>query len=144
MKTDLRLEVRSEPQFLQCARAALRTYLAQLKLDEDRIMEAVLAVDEAASNCMRHAYEGDTDHIVWIELCSDESTIEIRVSDRGKPCPKEHLVRRELVAPAPGDLTPGGLGIQLIYSVFDEVAFKTEDDPQENRVEMRLRRGDTG
>ena len=41
-------------------------------------------------------------------------------------------------APGVEELTPGGLGVQLIYQAFDEVLFDAPDGGG-NRVTMRLR-----
>ena len=67
------------------------------------------------------------------------SAIEFIVKDEGVPVALEKCERRAVPAPDPTSLMPGGLGVQLIYSVFDEVEFhpgKTSG----NRVVMRVKR----
>ncbi len=61
------------------------------------------------------------------------------MSDQGTPCPSECSEYRPLVAPAPHEVVPGGLGVKLIYEVFDEVRF-CPGTTSGNCVTMRLQR----
>jgi len=148
MTEEFRMQVYAEPRLLASVRGAVKAYLANAGTSQDRIEEAVLAVDEACTNCIRHAYGGDPSQTFEVALASDESTIQITVRDTGAPCPDEKLERRELAPPSIDDLMPGGLGIQLIHRVFDDVAIYTgqeECGERGNTVEMRLHRTkDTG
>ena len=72
---------------------------------------------------------------------SEPEWLTFRVSDEGVPCPPECTTRRKLEAPDVDDLQPGGLGIQLIHKVFDEVDFCRGVDGG-NCVTMRLRRSE--
>jgi anti-sigma regulatory factor (Ser/Thr protein kinase) len=108
-------------------------------LVEGRRHEVMLAVDEACSNAIRHAYEGRTDGAVELVLSASEDWIEITVSDQGVPCPAECIARLPLEAPEPDEVKPGGLGVKLIHEVFDEVLFCPGEESG-NCVTMRLRR----
>jgi anti-sigma regulatory factor (Ser/Thr protein kinase) len=105
----------------------------------ERADEVMLAIDEACSNVIRHAYEGRSEHTVELTLQSDDEFLEFRVCDQGIPCPPEHVQRRELRTPDPDDLRPGGLGVQLMYEVFDDVQFSHGSEGG-NCVVMRLKR----
>lgn len=120
---DLRLLVNSDPRLLGVIRGVLQVWLEILEFDADRRYEVVLAVDEACSNCIRHAYDGRIDEQVELVLSLAEDGIEITVSDQGSPCPTECAEYRPMERPAAHEVTPGGLGIKLIYEVFDEVEF---------------------
>ena len=100
--------------------------------------EVALAVDEACTNAIRHAYEGRDDGVLLVTLRSNGAWIEMEVRDAGLPAPPEHLMRKELKAPSVEDLKPHGLGVQLIYRVFDEVAFWPGEE-EGNCVTMRLK-----
>ncbi len=112
-------------------------YVREAGYDEERTDEVVLAVDEACTNSMRHSYFHRPDGIVYVKISSSEYWIEIEVRDDGAPAPASCLQRKELCAPDPDDLRPGGLGVQLIYRVFDEVEFEPGVE-RGNRVRMRL------
>ncbi len=135
----LRLEVSSDPRLLAVIRGVVQVWLGLVGLDADRRHEVVLAIDEACANCIRHAYEGRTDEPVELILSALPEWLEITVSDQGTPCPSECVEYRPLVAPAPHELEPGGLGVKLIYEVFDKVTFRPGTS-RGNCVTMRLHR----
>ncbi len=137
---DVSVEVASDPLLLGPVRSLVRTYLEALGIGQDLRDDAVLAVDEACTNSIRHAYGGPCDRSYWITLRSAPDWVEIELRDEGNPAPASKLERKEL-APPPGQehVVPGGLGVQLIYSVFDDVTFCTGEDSG-NCVTMRLKR----
>lgn len=139
MTHDIQLELRSEPRLLHSVRGLVWRYVRGAGFSEDRTDEVVLAVDEACTNAMRHAYHHRTEERVWLDLGMDAEWLEIAVRDEGTPAPAEAVQRKELLCPDPDDLRPGGLGVQLIYKVFDEAEF-TPGAERGNRVCMRLRR----
>ncbi len=140
MTHDLRLELRTDPRLLASVRALVGQWLAGYGLGEDLEHGVVLAIDEACSNCIRHAYGGSGDCYAHLTLSEAPEFLEFEISDQGTPCRPEQVARRELEPPHPDRVTPGGLGIQLIHRVFDEVIF--EPGPTSgNRVTLRLHRG---
>ena len=120
---DLRLEVRSDPKLLGSVRSLVRSWVDSWDIDEKTADDVVLAIDEACTNAIRHAYEGRCDGSVELTLHAAEEHLEFQVSDTGVSCPAECTERRPLQSPDVDDLQPGGLGIQLIHKVFDEVDF---------------------
>jgi anti-sigma regulatory factor (Ser/Thr protein kinase) len=136
---DLRLSARSDPRLLGSIRSLVRGWVEAFGLAPDRTDEVVLAIDEACSNAIRHSYRGRCDRAVELNLRTAGEFLEFEVCDHGQPCPPEHLARRDLRTPTTADLKPGGLGVQLIYVVFDEVEFRP-GKTRGNRVIMRLRR----
>ena len=78
-----------------------------------------LALTEATSNSVRHAYVDDGDGVVEIsyELLADRLVIE--VTDEGAG-----FDPAETEGP-PEDLSEGGLGIAIIRAIADEVEIKT-------------------
>jgi anti-sigma regulatory factor (Ser/Thr protein kinase) len=140
MADDIRLEVRSDPKFLRPVRSLIRGWVEACDLPQEAADDMVLAIDEACTNAIRHSYGGDCDRFVELTLRADEDFLEVRLCDQGEPCPPEHLERRELAAPDPAELEPGGLGVQLIHRAFDEVEFCPGRDSG-NCVIMRRKRG---
>ena len=136
---DIRLQVSSDPRLLGVIRGVIQVWLEVCGLVPDRRHEVVLAIDEACSNAIRHAYKGRTDESVELVLSSSEEWIEITVSDQGTPCPSECSDYRPLVKPSEHELVPGGLGVKLIHEVFDEVRF-CPGTTSGNCVTMRLHR----
>ena len=134
----IRVELTSDTRLLASIRSLVRTYFRDAGIDPERVVELVLAVDEACSNAMRHAYDGRTDGRIVLELSSDRGTVDVMLHDDGRPAQPERIARRTLEQPKSlDDLTVGGLGVQLIYEVFDEVEYRQGKD-RGNTILMRL------
>jgi serine/threonine-protein kinase RsbW len=112
-------------------------YARRARLDEQEAYLCKLAVDEACSNIIRHAYGGDPagEFVVAIRIAA--GVCEIQLTDYGEPYDPQ-----EIPPPAMGstieEAQPGGLGLYLIRSVMDEVHYTP--GPQGNRLVMVKRR----
>lgn len=76
-----------------------------------------LAVDEACTNIIKHAYGGDTKKDIKLQYCATRGTLEIVIEDSGCVCP-EKIKGRDL-----DDVRPGGLGLHFIEKTFDVVKY---------------------
>ncbi len=103
----------------------------QAGFNESERCDIMIAVDEALSNVMKHAYKGDPNGEVCLTCNAGDGSLEIELSDRGEPC---EIGRLE--APPPDEMRVGGRGIYLIRSTMDEVEFERNG----NRNFMRLRK----
>jgi serine/threonine-protein kinase RsbW len=139
MDNDLRLEFRSDPQLLQVVRSVTRSYLAALCLAEERCDAVVLALDEACANAIRHSYGNRVDQRIFLAFRADDDWVELVLNDEGCTAPPEKVRRKPASVPDPETVKPGGLGVQLMYDVFDEVAY-APGMHRGNCVTMRLRR----
>ncbi len=99
-----------------------------------------LAVDEACANVIEHAYGSDVTQEVTVRAVFDEDVLQIFVEDSGRHfdptrVPSEDL--RTLVA----ERRTGGLGLQLMKSLMDEVHYEiTPGQKNQLRMVKRLRR----
>ncbi len=142
-RRDAHLEVASDPKFLCCVRALVRTYLNVLGFSPDRAEDVVLALDEACANAIRHSYQGRTDQRLELDFSTDGEYTEIVLRDGGVPACRERLAARLDEDRSPDAIRPGGLGVQIMYRVFDEVMFEPGETVG-NTVTMRLRRSSKG
>ncbi|MBN2309060.1 MAG: ATP-binding protein [Candidatus Hydrogenedentes bacterium] len=135
---DIRIELASDPRLLASVRALVRGYVSGFGVPRHRVEDIVLAIDEACSNAIRHSYEGKTDGRLCVDFRSDADGLEFEVCDDGIPARPEHVEQRALAVPERAALTPGGLGVQFIHRIFDEVEFHP-GPARGNRVVMRMR-----
>jgi len=125
----VRLRIPAKPEYVALGRLAL-TGLAQTRaLPSDMIADLKLALTEAVSNSVRHAYgtpgEGQVD--IRYELRSDAVVIE--VLDDGDGFDPEEAPSFE------GDeLSEGGLGIAIIRSIADEVEIESRPGVRGSRL----------
>lgn len=136
---DLSIEMRSDPRLLRPVRALIHSYLETEGVNEDRAQDIVLAVDEACTNSIRHAYEGKCDCLISVRLNTTERFVEITVCDGGIPASPDAVAKKQVEKPDRETLMPGGLGVQLMYAAVDEVEFQPGTE-KGNCVIMRLKR----
>lgn len=139
MIPDCTMTLRSDPALLCCVRRFLRQYLLDHGVDEEKAGDIVLAIDEACTNAIRHAYDNRKTESYTLTIAATKDWLTAEVCDHGRAAPPEKVKRRAGTTPTAEEIRPGGLGVQLIYRVFDEVSFEAAQ-PQGNRVLMRLRR----
>ena len=123
------LRIPAKPEYITLCRLAL-TGLAQLReIGDDAMADLKLALTEAVSNSVRHAYgPGGDGHVdVRYELLSDRLAIEV-VDDGEGFDPDE--------APSfDGDeLSEGGLGIAIIRTVADEFEIQSKPGTRGSRL----------
>lgn len=121
---DLQIELRSDARWLRAVRGLVRGYLETCGIEAERAGNAVLGVDEACANAMRHSYDGDETRKIALALRSTAEFVEITLRDDGTPAAPEAIRRRQVETPSPHTVQPGGRGIQILYEVFDEVDFR--------------------
>lgn len=92
-------------------------------LDEHRISQVELAVDEASSNIIEHAYgtEGDGDIECTCRISDEGLTVILR--DYGKPFDPQHVPEPDLDAELQ-ERKAGGLGLYFIRQLMDEINFE--------------------
>ncbi len=114
------LTVPSHPRYLYVVRSALYPLVLDAGFCKKDARKIVLAVDEACSNIIKYAYEGDHTRPVSVTITTAGDGIRIVLKDWGK------RVDRSAIAPRPlSDVRPGGLGTHFMQTVFDAVDYDT-------------------
>jgi serine/threonine-protein kinase RsbW len=123
----VRLTMPAKAEYITLGRLAL-TGLSRLRpLSEEVLGDLKLALTEACSNSVRHAYDGGggTVEIVY-ELHPDRLVVE--VVDEG-----EGFDPNDATGP-PEELSEGGLGIAIIRAIADEVEIGTRPGGRGSRL----------
>ncbi len=89
-----------------------------------------MAVDEAASNVIRHAYGNRHDALLALEIESFPDRIEFALVDAGPKVSPEVLRPRSV-----DEVRPGGLGTFFIKCFMDQVSFD-DDLHSGNRLKL--------
>src|SRR3712207_2092305 len=123
----VRLVIPAKPEYITLGRLAL-TGLSRLReLPHDTLADLKLALTEACSNSVRHAYP-DGEGLVEIvyELTADRLVIEVADDGEGFD-PAENEPDRD-------ELSEGGLGIAIIRSIADEVEIGARENGRGSRL----------
>jgi serine/threonine-protein kinase RsbW len=126
----VRLTIPAKAEYITLVRLALSGLSNLRPLDEETLGDLKLAVTEACSNSVRHAYRDGREGAVQViyELHPDRLVVEVRDDGEG------FVVEQGL--PVGGtSLTEGGLGIAIIRELADEL----ELGPGESGKGSRLR-----
>jgi anti-anti-sigma factor len=116
----LRLRFPSSPAVLAVVRVAIGKFCDVLGFDCPTISGIVLSVDEALTNIIRHAYKGDENHGIEVELSAREGGgLRVSLRDYGPGLRTDQLPVRPAEV-----LTPGGLGLQIIRHYMDRVDYR--------------------
>jgi serine/threonine-protein kinase RsbW len=122
--------------------AAIADFIAEAGreagFDQDLIFHVQMAVDEACSNVIEHAYEGqDRGEITLSCDCQGKEWV-IAIHDRGRSFEPGLIPEPNLNANV-DEIKTGGLGLYFIHQLMDEVEF-TFDEKKGNRLRM-VKRG---
>jgi serine/threonine-protein kinase RsbW len=82
-----------------------------------------LVISEACANVIKHAYRGQPDHPIELQLSVDDTKLVLAIRDLG--------VKFDLAKYTPPDLTEpheGGYGVFIIRSLMDEVEYDTSGE----------------
>jgi anti-sigma regulatory factor (Ser/Thr protein kinase) len=115
------LELRSDLAELRRARAFVRAVCSELpgtSLAADRVTELELAVNEATSNIIKHAYHGRTDQRIHLEAETFPDQVVIRLHHIGDPCDPSSVA-----PPVLDGSQESGFGLYLIKQSVDDVRY---------------------
>lgn len=133
------LKVASTTGELAAIREFIQEKAAQAGVSQKTIDSIILAVDEASTNIVKHAYHFDDSKEIKLHLSFDDSTCTVSLTDYGdsfdpdkvpNPDMNEYLKQRRV----------GGLGLMLIRTLMDFVEYHTVKGKY-NRLTMVKRYG---
>ena len=78
----------------------------------------VLGVDEACTNVIRHAYRLRDDQVISLRMEGLRKCVRMRLRDYG-----EKVVLHKMKGRSHDLIKPGGLGLHLIRTAFDQVNY---------------------
>ena len=127
----VRLTIPAKPEYITISRLALTGLSRVRPFADDTLADLKLALTEATSNSVRHAYANGEGRVqITFELREDRLIVEVSDDGSGFDDPgveslafTDQAERRD-GAGASGDvdeLSEGGLGIEIIRSIADEV-----------------------
>lgn len=127
----VQIRVDSRPETLRLVRAVVGEAAALCGCSENCVRDIVIAVDEACQNVIRHAYGGNPDGEILIDIRREDDRIAFNVIDFADPVDVSKVKPRALE-----DLRPGGLGIHFISQCMDDARFRAPPEGAGNRLWM--------
>lgn len=130
MPETVEIKISAEPKLLKIVRLGVQYICEIIGFSTDVSNNITLAVDEACSNIIKHAYEGPSTQPIHVACNIFQDRVEFLLRDFGKKANKDEIKSRKL-----DDVRPGGLGVHLIKSIMDEVVY---DNSFETGSQLKL------
>jgi serine/threonine-protein kinase RsbW len=109
------LTIPARAEYIALCRLALTGIARTRALEPDVVADLKLALTEACSNSVRHAYDQGRDGVIRVSYRLGGDRIEVEVLDDGTGFDAEVIERAEV------ERDEGGLGIAIIRALTDEL-----------------------
>jgi anti-sigma regulatory factor (Ser/Thr protein kinase) len=133
LDASLKFLIPSHPSFLAVVRAAVGELGSVYGLPDSECRGITLAVDEAMTNVIRHAYHGDAEQVIEVNCQVGAHCLEFTLLDQGDPPDPARLEAHPL-----DDVALGGRGTHIIRMVMDEVCYERTPRGNQLRLSKRL------
>ena len=130
------LNIHSNPSELKGLRDSARETVLAAGCSSEQADSIVLAINEAASNIIQHAYGDETGDIelnINVDHNIEPAQFLIVLRDYA-----ETLDINEIRSRALDDVRPGGLGVHFMKQLMDSLIYTVPKDGHGNRLEMRI------
>lgn len=121
-ESPVQLKIASTSAHLPVVRAALERLCTLLGFDEHVCGDVILAVDEALTNVIKHAYHGANDRPIEVTFTpvtvGELRGLQVRLRDWGEQASPDRIRSRDLE-----DVRPGGLGVHIMKKCMDQVTY---------------------
>jgi len=120
-------KVRATTKNLSVIRSFVSEHAESHGFSPNQIADIRLAVDEACTNIIKHAYKNDASKELTIQVEVDDQKLKVIIMDKGegfdvksyqKPNLKQQIEQRKR----------GGMGVHLMLKLMDEVTYQVKND----------------
>jgi serine/threonine-protein kinase RsbW len=119
-----KLEIKSRTENLAEIREFINSAALEAGLSKEAIDNIILAVDEACTNIIKHAYKYFPDGKIVLNLKTDKKTFTIEIIDYGTSF-EPGLVTHPDLQKYFNEKRVGGLGMYLMKALMDDVRYTT-------------------
>ncbi len=118
------IAIKSKTENLTDVREFTESFARQVGFSDDIINKIILAVDEACTNIIKHAYKNSPEGDILISFSFEKNKLSISILDNGN-----HFEPNKIPEPDIKEFykqkKSGGLGMYLMKKLMDEVIYTT-------------------
>jgi serine/threonine-protein kinase RsbW len=129
----VRLRIPARAEYVALARLALSGLADLAEMSEELVADLKLALTEAVSNSVRHAYAEGSGFVSVVYTLSRDALV-VEVVDNGEGFDPERPARLE-----GEEITEGGLGIAIIRTIADEFEIQSRPGVRGSRLRFLKR-----
>ena len=127
------LAIPSSTRYLEDVRRFVVMHAQEADFPEDAVEQFKIAVDEACTNVIEHAYGGQANYEVDIAIIIDADRFTVRIRDEGVPFDQSNYHEPDLLKLV-SRRKKGGLGVHIIRRLMDRVEYRTRGQINEIRM----------
>lgn len=117
------LTIPSSTRYLEDVRHFVETHALAADLSEMVVEQIKIAVDEACTNVIEHAYGGEAGHEITIDLLIDPKRFTVRIQDEGQAFDPAVYQEPDIFKYAQ-QRKMGGFGVHIMRRLMDEVQYE--------------------
>jgi len=121
-KVSKSITVKAATENLSVVRHSLEEFALQCGANAKVVFDIQLAVDEAFTNIIKHAYQYDATKEVYLNLSFQNSWLKVELADKGRSFNPE-TYQRPNVESRIKQKKRGGVGVLLMTQLMDEVSY---------------------
>jgi len=131
---EYQLKIPSQSDNLSIIRDVVSKVARRIGFNTDEASKIELAVDEACTNVIKHAYANNSNQMIEVSIKVDRKKLIIIVADKGKGFNPDEIKLPDLNESIK-EGRKGGLGLCLIKTLMDKVEFEIKPGFK-NKVKM--------
>ncbi len=124
------LSVPSSTQHLEDVRRFVEAHAVEADFPANDVEQLKIAVDEACTNIIKHAYRGEDTHRIDIEVLIEKDHFTVRIRDEGKTFHPETYKTPDILESI-RSRRAGGYGVHIIRRLMDRVEYRTRGNMNE-------------
>lgn len=118
------LRIPSSTRYLEKVRRFVEVHAREADFAEDAIEQFKIAVDEACTNIIKHAYHGDDGKEIDLAVIIDDDRFTVRIRDEGLSFEPQKYSEPNIFELAQSR-RKGGFGVQIMKRLMDDVQYRT-------------------
>jgi serine/threonine-protein kinase RsbW len=134
----VQLKIKSQTDKLHLVRDFVSEAARETGFDEESVSKIALAVDEACTNIIKHAYNNAGDRRIDIAVATQNGTFEVIITHNGNSFDPQ-AIRTPDMREYLSHFRRGGLGLHLMRSLMDSVEYRSLPDKR-SEVHLMKRR----
>lgn len=133
VKLQDKLVISTDTKFLNIVRGFVSRMVRQSDLPNEDENKIIVAIDEAVTNIIEHAYEMQRNGTITIQIDADDMKFQVAITDSGKRFDPKIITDPDILNHIKNKKKKG-LGIFLMRQIMDEVRYMFKDGIQNELV----------
>jgi serine/threonine-protein kinase RsbW len=133
MTRSVELVIRNDPMEIAVVRDALDRLGKELQVPTRALTQLQVALDEIVSNVVKYSWPDGGVHQLMVRILVDATGISLDVFDDGQPFDPRHAPE-PAARPAGRRPRPGGVGVQMVKKLVDDLAYERTDGRNHTRL----------